>query len=279
MRDIGGKLAAAALGKDLFGHIDDEHRRADRFAVRRDAADVQLPYLAAALHAQLAVPVGKGGADGAVDLVRAIHREKIFPDAGLVGREEFGRRGIDAEDHALFVEQDKPLPHVADDRGKLVLPAAQLGDLRINLPPLHLDVREQGRELVVNVVIERMLEVERIHRLDNLFRHALCQHRRQNQRGGKHDADRLQHPDHQRRYGRVADRNAQHAAVLQPLGAVDRAFEQRGRGAHALAVTGCQRIADLGARGVVFQRIRAFVCVVQHRAVCADPGQAAVFTF
>ena len=126
------------------------------------------------------MPVCKGIADRAVDLVRAVDREKIVAEAVLVGRKEVGSRRIDAEDRALFIEQDQPLLHIADDRGKLVLSAAQLGNLLINLPPLHLDVRQQRGQLIINIVVERMLEVERVHRLYDLFRHALCQHCRKN---------------------------------------------------------------------------------------------------
>ena len=277
VRNIGGELASAALGKDLIGDIDDEQRRADRAALCCDAADVQLIDLAVPLNAQLAVPVCKGIADRAVDLVRAVDREKIVADAVLVGRKEVGSRRIDAEDRALFIEQDQPLLHIADDRGKLVLSAAQLGNLLINLPPLHLDVRQQRGQLIINIVVERMLEVERVHRLYDLFRHALCQHCRKNHCRRKHDEDRLEHPDHQGRHRRMADRNAQHIAVRKPLCAVDRALQQRCRGAHALAVAGCQRVADLGTRSVILERIRVFVRIVQHRAVRADQGQAAVF--
>ena len=143
MRDIRRELPAVALGKLLLRDVKGEDDRADRFPVGRDAADVKLIDAPRALGAHLAVAVVGGCLNGGTDLVAALDGEKVPADALRVRAEERLRRGIDAQDIAVLVEQDEPLAHTAGDLREFVGLFAQLAQLRPDLDVLMVDALEQ----------------------------------------------------------------------------------------------------------------------------------------
>lgn len=96
-----------------------------------------------------------GGLNGGADLVAALDGQKVPADALRVRAEERLRRGVDAQDIAVLVEQDEPLAHTAGDLRELVGLFAQLAQLRLDLDVLVVDALEQRRELLIGVVIER----------------------------------------------------------------------------------------------------------------------------
>ena len=219
--------------------------------------------------------VRSGGLNGGADLVAALDGEKIPADALRVRAEERLRRGADAQDAAVLVEQDKALAHAAGDLRELVGLFAQLAQLHLDLDVLAVDALEQRRELLIGVVIERVLEIEAVERIDDAPRQPSGQQAGENERHDEHDQQRLNHADSDHADRRAADGNAQHRAVVQTLGVVHGLFHERRGIARALAGAGRQRLTDLGARGVVLKALGVGLRVVQDAAVGCDPCQAA----
>ena len=275
VRDIRRELAAVALGKLLLRDVKGQNDRAEEFPVGRDAADIELIHVARALGAHLTVAVRSGGLNGGADLVAALDGEKIPADALRVRAEERLRRGVDAQDAAVLVEQDKALAHTAGDLREFVGLFAQLAQLRLDLDVLVVDALEQRRELLVGIVVERVLEIEAVERVDDAPRQPSGQQAGENERHDEHDQQRLDHADGDHADRRAADGNAQHRAVVQTLGVVHGLFHERRGIARALAGAGRQRLTDLGAQGVVLKALGVGLRVVQDAAVGRDPCQAA----
>ena len=175
----------------------------------------------------------------------------------------------------MLVEQDEPLAHTAGDLREFVGLFAQLAQLRPDLDVLVVDALEQRRELLIGVVIERVLEIEAVERIDDAPRQTPGQHAREDERRNEHEQQRLEHTDGDHADRRSADGDAQHRTVREPLGIVHGLFQKRRGIARALARAGAQRLTDLGARGVVFKALGIGLGVVQNAAVGRDPRQAA----
>ena len=101
-----------------------------------------------------------------------------------------------------------------------------------------------------------------------------CQQRRQGQRRHQHHQEGLEHAQHQHARRGAADGDTQHRAVAEPLGLIERLFQQRGGIAAALAVSGQQRLLDLLTLAVVLHGGSVRLGIVQHRAVRSHPRQA-----
>ena len=274
MRDIGGKLAAALLGQLAIGDIEGQEGRAALFARRIDAADVKLPEAAAAFAAQFAVALGHGLRDGGVQLAAAVDDEEILPHAACVRAEQALRGRVDAEDIAAVVQQDKPLAEAAGDLGEFVGSALQLAQLRGDLLMLAADAAKEGRKLFIGIVIERMIEVEVIERLDDAARETAGKDGREDKRRDQHGEDRLEHAEQEDADRRAAARDAEHRPVGEARCAVHGFFQEGGGIADALARAGFQRLLHLGTFGVVFQLRGIGVRVVEDGAVGGDPGEA-----
>ena len=174
----------------------------------------------------------------------------------------------------MLVEQDKALAHAAGDLRELIGPLVQLAQLRLDLDVLAVDALEQRGELLIGIVVERVLEVEAVERVDNAPRQPSGQQAGEDERHDEHDQQRLDHADGDHADRRAADGNAQHRAVGKTLGIVHGLFHERRGIARALAGAGGQRLTDLGARGVVLEALGVGPGVVQDAAVGRDPRQA-----
>lgn len=84
----------------------------------------------------------------------------------------------------------------------------QLAQLRLDLDVLVVDALEQRRELLIGVVIERVLEIEAVERIDDAPRQALGQHAREDERHNEHEQQRLEHTDGDHADRRSADGDA-----------------------------------------------------------------------
>ena len=275
MRDIRRELAAVLLGEFLLRDVEGQDDRAEQLSVGCDAADVELIHAASALGAHLAVAVRDGSLNSGADLMAALDGEKVFAHALRVRVEEQLRRGVDAQDAAVLVEQDKSLAHTAGDLRELVGLFAQFAQLRLDLDVLAVDALEQRGELFIGVVVERVLKVEAVERVDNPPRQPPGQQAGEDERHDEHDQQRLDHADGDHADRRAADGDAQHRTVVQALGVVHGLFHERRGIARALAGAGSQRLADLGARGVVLEALSIGFRVINDAAVSRDPRQAA----
>ena len=274
MRDVRREFAAAALGVLLLRHVEGQDHRAQRLACRLDAADVELVFPAAALGAHLAVPAVIGRTDRHAEIVAAVDADEIPADRARVRSEDLLRCGIDAQNRLLVVEQDESLVHIRRDLHEFVRTLLQFGELMPDLLMLMLDAVEQGRKLGIRLVFERLFQIQLVERLDDAAREPMRQHRREHERQQQHEQDRLQNSKQHGADRRVAHGDAQHRAVVQPLGVVARFFRERFGIARALAAPGLQRLLHLLAPGVVFHRLGGGLRVAEHGAVGGDPRQA-----
>ena len=275
VRDICRELPAIALCELLLRDVEGQNDRAEQLPVGRDAADVELIHAARTLGAHLTVAVRDGGLNGGADLVAALDGEKVTAHALRVRAEERLRRSVDAQDAAVLVEQDKALAHAAGDLRELIGPLVQLAQLRLDLDVLAVDALEQRGELLIGVIIERMLEVKTVERVDDAPRQPSGQQSGENERHDEHNQQRLDHADGDHADRRAADGDAQDRAVIEKLGIVHGLFHERRGIARALAGASGQRLADLGARGMVLKALGVGLGIVQNAAVGRDPRQAA----
>ena len=170
-----------------------------------------------------------------------------------------------------LVQQHQTLAHTAGDLLKFLRPPPQLVHLPVDLPALMLHAAQQGRQLLVGVVLQRVLQIQPVQRL----RDAPCQpgrqHAGQDQRRRQHQQDGLEHIQHQHPRRHPDGGQTQHRAVRQALGVVHRLLQQRGAVPAALALAGGQCLLHLLPLGVVLHAFRVRLRVVQHRAVCTQP--------
>jgi hypothetical protein len=199
---------------------------------------------AAELHDRFAVPsvlrVGEKPLHGEA----SVHRQNVAAHAGGIRAEKPHGGAVDAENHALFVHQDQTFAHAVGDGGKFILFPFQFIELAADLSMLMLDARQKRGEFLIGIVFKRVIEVERIERLNDLFGKPVCEHRGENERDAEHDADRPEHAEHQCKDRILTDRYAQDGTVGQQFSIIARLFPQAlSRRAHFLR-SGFQRLLD-----------------------------------
>ena len=274
--DVGGKLPAVALGKGLLRHVEGQQDRTRRPAAGLNAADVQLVLPSAPLQTVLAVAAVQCAADGGADLGAALHRQEILIQAGAVRAEQLLGRRVDAQNRPLFVQKHQALLHAAGNLGKFVVFPPQLLQLAVNLPALAVDAVEQRRQLLIGVIFQRGLQIQRLQRRHDTAGNPAGQHIGQNQSRQKHQNDGLQHPHDQHAQSGAADGNAQDRAVREPACAVEGLFQQGLGIAGAFAAAALQSLPDLLPVGVVLHGLRVGAGVAEDPAVGVDPGQTII---
>ena len=148
---------------------------------------------------------GQGGVKGAAHLSAALDGQKVLSHAATVGTEQRLSRRIDAEDLTPLVQQHQTLLHAACDLIEFIPLALQFPQLGIDLAALLVDAAQQGRQLLVGVVIQRVLQIQLVQGLHNVAGHTPGQQRRQNQRHRQHHQKRLEHTQHQHARRGAAD--------------------------------------------------------------------------
>ena len=219
--------------------------------------------------------VGERLLNGAAHLRLAINGEEVLPHALVAGGEQPFGRVVDAQHRAGLIQQHQALLHAADDLAELVLFLAQNAHLPVDFLPLAVDAPQQRRQLLVGVgVVQRVLQIQPVQRLDNPLAQPFGQPRGQQQRRQRHGQNGLEHAQRHQSRRRAADGDAQHRAVVHAPGVVDRLFRQRGGIARGMALALFQRLPNLRALGVVLHLARVGLSVAQHRAVGGDPREA-----
>ena len=208
--NIRRKFPARLLRRFALGNVKRQQHRAHR---RADAADVELPDPAAALHTRFTVAFLHGVLNGKTHIMAAVDGQKVLSDAACICAKKLFRRGVDAQHALLLIKQHKALAHAAGDLREFRLLALQLAHLLVDLPVLAVDAPEQRSKLLVGVVFERVLKVKLIERSHNTAREALRQNAGEDQRHDQHHKNGLYHADKQYARRRAADGNAQHAPI------------------------------------------------------------------
>ncbi len=80
-------------------------------------------------------------------------------------------RRIDTQDRPLLVHHNQAFLHAPCDLFKLICPGLQLLHLGIDLPALLLDAPQQGGQLLVGVIFQRVVQIQGVEGLDNSFCH------------------------------------------------------------------------------------------------------------
>ena len=276
MGHVGGELTAVALGKGLLRDVEGQQHRAGALAVDDDGGDVELVLVAVPRQAGLAVALGGRVTEGAADGRLTLHGQEVLADAAVVRLKNTAGSGVQAQHHAALIQQHQPLIHVGGDLLELLRLAAEVAELVVDLTALVLQPAQQRRQLLVGVVIQRMLQIQPVQGLDDAAGHAAGQQARQDQRHHQHQQQRLEHGQQQHAPGDPGGGQAQHRAVGQAPGVIQRFLQQRGAVAAALAHAGGQRLLHLLTLGMVLHGGRVGPGVVQHRAVGLHPGDAVV---
>ena len=238
VRYICRKFAACLLGGLTLGDVKAQKHRADGLAAGVDAADVKLIDTPGKLGARFAVSGVLRAGNCLRNVQTPVEREKILPYAAVFRAEELSGSGVDAQNRALVVKQDKPLGHTLRDVGEFVGFALQLQKLIVNLAVLALDAAQKGRDLVVGVCIERVVQIDGVERLDDAAGKAPGKKRAENYGGKRNNQNRLEHAQKQDRQRLAQNADAKHCAVRQALCHVDRLFQKRLRIARAFAFAG-----------------------------------------
>ncbi len=275
MGDVRGEFALHLLGLRALRGVERHQRHAQDRAVRFDTATLDLIDALAAVELRRAASGGERVAHGAGHRHVAAHGHEIAPHAVLAGVKQAHGGGVDAQHMAVRAQQHKPFLHAVRDGGKFVLPALQLGHLRLDAPVLLIDAPKQRRKLLVGVVVQRVHKVERIERRDDALRQAPRQQHARRDGRQQYGEERLHRAQRHGQYRVEGGGNAQHAAVAQPPRQIERLFGHRGRIALALAAAGAQRVRDFAAGQVVVHVLGAGLGIEQHAAVGGHPGDAA----
>ena len=224
--NVGGELPPVLLGKGALRHVEHQQHRARCTALRLDAADVELILSAAAPAAELAVALLRRSAQSVAEGHIAVHRQDILPHTGIVGAQQALGRRVDAEDGAVLVQQHQALVHAAGDLLEFLGPLLQFVHLPVDLAALVLHPPQQGRQLLIGIVLQRVLQIQAVQRLSDTLGQPSGQHAGQDQHRDDQQQKRLQHIQHQHTRRHADGGQAQHRAIRQELGVVYRLLQQ-----------------------------------------------------
>ena len=276
MGDVGGELAAVALGVGLLGDVEGQQHRAHHLAVGLDTGHVELVLAAVALHTGLAVAGVHGIVEGVADGAAALHGQQRLAHAGRIGVEHGAGGRVHAEDGAAVIHQYQALGHAGGDLFKLLGPAAQRTQLIVDLTPLVLQSAQQGRKLLIGVVFQGVLQVQGVQGAGDAAGHAAGQNAGEDQGHGDDRQDGGEHTQKQHAHGDAAGGQAQDRAVRQAAGVVEGLFQQSGAVTAGLTGAVGQGLTDLLALGVVLHGRSVSLRIIEHRAVGAKPGDAVI---
>ena len=272
MGHIGRKLPPQLLGVALFGDIEDQQDNAGHLIVGEDGAGHQLIFAVAVGQGGLGMLAGAGPEQHILDFLGTVHRQDIPAHSILVGTQEPGRRLIDAENLAGSAQQRQTLTHGAGDHVKFMLLLLQFCQLVHNLPMLPLNAAQQRRNLFIRLIGQRIVQIQSIEGLHNLFGQAAGQQRRQQAGGQQHHRRRLEHHQQEADQGILDRRHADNGVILQPLRRIDHTGQQRGGIVLALSIAVSHGLLDLFPVQMIFHFGGVGVGVIEHCAVLVNPG-------
>ena len=177
---IPGHLPLAEV-RVAVGHAG-HHRPVVQIAVHRDPADTKLILPAIPHSPDFAVAPFPRGLDGKIDLMVTVYHKEFPPNTGAVRMKDLPRGGVDAQNDAFPVQQDKPLAHVFCDLLKFLGFPSQRPELCLNLPVLLVDTHQERGQFLVRIIFQRVVQIQIVQRRDNAFRHPVSQHSGENDR-------------------------------------------------------------------------------------------------
>ena len=158
--DVRGELAPELLCPAALRDVEGQQHG----PAARDGAGGELVLQAHAFYDGLRTVSGAHTFQQRAQLRAAVHGQDVLAHAVLPRAEELSRGRVYAQDPALRVQEDEALRHAARHGLELAPASAQLLQLAGYLPLLPLHAREQGRELVVGLVLQRVVQVYGVER-------------------------------------------------------------------------------------------------------------------
>ena len=271
---IGGEFPPVLLGLGLLRHVQRQNDRTHDFPLGLNPAQLKQVLPAVALGVDLAAPLAVYRIHGLPQLLLPVHREKVPAHTALIHPEKGLGGGVDAQHHRVLVQKHQTLFHVPGNLLQFLGLLLEICHLPGNLPVLLSDAVKQRRNLLVNLVIQRILQIHLIQRLYNPPCHP------PGKDGGKKDCQKHQphhrqhHIHRQRQGGHAADGNPQHRAVCQPHRLIDGLFHPGVGVADAAAGAGGQSLLHLLPGGVVIKLFRILPGIVEHLSLGVNPGEA-----
>jgi hypothetical protein len=84
------------------------------------------------------------GLNSKIDCMVTVYHKKFLSNAGAACTEDHPRSGINAQNDAFPIQQNKPLTHVFCDLLKFLGFPSQFPELRLDLPVLLVDASQEG---------------------------------------------------------------------------------------------------------------------------------------
>ena len=174
---VGGKLPAVLLRVLYSGNIHRQDHQADHLAAGGNPAQQELIGPALPLGLQLTVALPEGFLHCAGHFRLPVHRAEGFSDAAVVRAEELLRRRVQAQHRAAAIQEHQTLVHIRGDLVEFIRLSLQRLQLVLDPFALLLDTNQQGRQFLIGVVFQRMLQIELVQRLHDLAGYPVCQDR------------------------------------------------------------------------------------------------------
>ena len=278
MGHVSGKLPAALLCLLGLGDVKQHHRHTGHFLRGADGSGMNFenasPQLCPAcnrlagqclLHSLLERHVaGEHQQLRSHYIIAVLHIQQI--QCCLIGRDN--PAGIIQQNHALL--------QMADNGVQLVLLLGQGILLFLQVLLLAVNAAQQGAELVIALVFQRLVQVQLVHRLHNALGKAAGQQEGKRRCHGNHNADGLKHSHQQHKNGVVGDGQAKHRAIGQLLRRIEVLLHHGGGIAGALAIAGSQGILDFLPLQVIFHCLSIRGAVIEHLTVGRNPSHAVI---
>ena len=180
VRNVCGELLPLLFGLLALGDVNDEQHGGVACAVLSDRAGRERPDTAVFLHSRVRASAAERLLDR-FDIGRVAAQRQIIA-GGLILRKQLMDDIVREQNVAGGGEQHQTLVHACGDVVEFGLTAAQLIHLDADAAVLAVDAVQQGRKLVVCLVFQRIMQVERYDRREEYVCEAACEQRRHEQR-------------------------------------------------------------------------------------------------
>ena len=274
--NIGGKLAAQALGLFPLGHIHDQQRHARKESLGKDRVGLDAVLAAVFFGNSFGALAPAGGQQQVQHGLGAVQGQNILAGIVPIGLQHPGCRGIHGQYLVLFVEQHQAFIHVVGDGLKFPAPLVQHTRLFAYFALLAFDAVKQRSHFVIPLVGKGMVQVQLVEGLHDFFGKTGGQHQTKHRARHHHNKNRPEHLGQQRQNAVLGHSKAQHAAVGQALSGIAGLFHQSIGVAHTFPKAAYQRFGDFLTLVVVGQAFGRNTVIVQHGAVGSHPGDAAL---
>ena len=213
-------------------------------------------------------------ADGKAHIFLTVNAQKICTDTIRIGVKQLLCRRIDADNPPFCVQQNKGFFHIFCDLVEFILFLFQRPHLFFNLLPLGVDAVQQGRKLLIGIIVHRFIQIQLIQWVNNTLCHAVGKPCRQSNGCQSDCCQRLNHAQNQYQCGSAADRDAKYSSIAQAGCFINGLFRQSRGITSAATGAGNKGFLDFFTGSVVFHCGCICVTVKDNRTISTYPSQA-----